>query len=113
MSKVNANEREFMSQVVAWLNEAISQGTYPFDVASSESSLKVSSTTTNFPDIQIWFNRASGVGFCGWELKTPETPADDKTLLENAASKATSMNADYFVTWNMRDAIIWRTPKKN
>ena len=113
MPNVNANEREFMSQVISWLNEVISYGSYPFDIASSETSVKVSSTTTNFPDIQIWLNRASGVGFCGWELKTPETPADDKTLLENAASKAMSMNADYFVTWNMRDAIIWRTPKRN
>lgn len=113
MPNVNANEREFMGQVVTWLNEAISQGAYAFDVVSSESSLKVSSTTTNFPDIQIWLNRASGVGFCGWELKTPDTQADDKTLLENATRKAMSMNADYFVTWNMRDAIIWRTPNRN
>ncbi|MCR4293798.1 MAG: N-6 DNA methylase [Candidatus Kuenenia sp.] len=102
-----------MSQVISWLNAVISYGSYPFDIASSETSVKVSSTTTNFPDIQIWLNRASSIGFCGWELKTPETPADDKTLLENAASKAMSMNADYFVTWNMRDAIIWRTPKRN
>ena len=113
MPNVNANEREFMSQVISWLNEVISYGSYPFDIASSETSVKVSSTTTNFPDIQIWLNRASGVGFCGWELKTPDTSADDKTLLENAARKAMSMNADYFVTWNMRDAIIWRTPKRN
>ena len=113
MPNVNANEREFMSQVISWLNEVISYGSYPFDIASSETSVKISSSTTNFPDIQIWVNRASGVGFCGWELKTPDTPADDKTLLENASRKAMSMNADYFVTWNMRDAIIRRTPKRN
>ena len=110
MPTVNANEDEFKGQVITWLDEAISQGSYSFDVASSEASLKVSSTTTNFPDIQIWLNRASGMGFCGWELKTPDTRADDKTFLENAARKAMSMNANYFVTWNMRDAIIWRTP---
>lgn len=110
MSKVKANEREFTGQVVSWLNEALTQGSYPFDIASSEASLKVSSTKTNFPDIQIWLNRKAGQGFCGWELKTPDTPADDKAMLDNAATKARAMNADYFVTWNMRDAIIWRTP---
>ena len=110
MSTVKANEREFSGQVVTWLNEAISQGSYPFEIASSEASLKVSSTETNFPDIQIWLNRKAGVSSCGWELKMPDTPADDKTLLENAAKKARAMKADYFVTWNMRDAIIWRTP---
>ncbi len=113
MPTVKANEREFMSQVVAWLNEAISQGTYPFEIATSEASLKISSSKTNYPDIQIWLNRASGTGFCGWELKTPVTPADDKTLLEDATRKARAMHADYFVTWNMRDAIIWRTPNLN
>lgn len=110
MTTVKANEREFMSQVISWLNEAISQGSYPFEIASSEASLKVSSKGTNFPDIQIWLSRESGMGFCGWELKTPDTPADDKALLENAAQKARAMNADYFVTWNMRDAVIWRAP---
>ncbi|MBI3814939.1 MAG: hypothetical protein HY279_10825, partial [Nitrospinae bacterium] len=99
-----------MSQVISWLNEAISQGSYPFEIASSEASLAVSSGETNFPDIQIWLSRKSGMGFCGWELKTPDTPADDNALLENAAQKARAMNADYFVTWNMKDAVIWRTP---
>ncbi|MBI5186947.1 MAG: hypothetical protein HZA01_14650, partial [Nitrospinae bacterium] len=94
MSDVKANEREFMGQAVSWLNEAISKGSCPFEVASSEASLKVSSQKTNFPDIQIWLNRPAGSGFCGWELKTPATPADEKTLLEDAARKARAMNAD-------------------
>ncbi|MBI3753161.1 MAG: N-6 DNA methylase, partial [Deltaproteobacteria bacterium] len=110
MSTIKANEREFMSQVNIWLNEAISHGAYPFEAVSSEASLKTSAKTTNFPDIQIWLSRKSGTGFCGWELKTPTTPVDDKALLEDAANKARAMNADYFVTWNMRNAVIWRTP---
>ncbi len=31
-----ANEREFMSQVTSWLNEFLSSGTYPFEIASSD-----------------------------------------------------------------------------
>lgn len=58
-------------------------------------------------------NRATKQGFCGWELKPPSIPADDPALLENAAGKARAMGADYFITWNMRNAILWRTPQDN
>jgi len=111
MSTVKANEREFMSQVISWLNEFFGAGTYPFELASSEPSIKVSDKKTKFPDVQIWLNRSAQQGFCGWELKTPVTPVDDSELLEGAAEKARAMNADYFVTWNMRDSVIWRTPR--
>ena len=110
MIDVRANEREFMSQVISWLNEIFATGNYPFEVASSDPSIKVSDKKTKFPDVQIWLNRKAGQGFCGWELKTPVTPVDAPELLENASEKAQAMHADYFVTWNMRDAVIWRTP---
>lgn len=113
MPTVKANEREFMSQVISWLNEFLSSGTYPFETASSDPSIKMSGEKTKFPDVQIWLNRLAKQGFCGWELKTPATAVDDSDLLENAAEKATAMSADYFVTWNMRDAVIWRTPLPN
>ena len=38
MPDVKANEREFTGQVLIWLNEAISHGTYPFEIASQETS---------------------------------------------------------------------------
>ncbi|MCX5718069.1 MAG: N-6 DNA methylase, partial [Nitrospirae bacterium] len=99
-----------MSQVTSWLNEFLKAGSYPFEVASSDPSVKVESKKTKFPDVQIWLNRKANQGFCGWELKTPTTAVDDHELLSNAAEKARAMLADYFVTWNMRDAVIWRTP---
>jgi len=111
MTKVKSNEDEFKSQVISWLNEFLKLGTYPFEVASAEPSIKVQEKKTRFPDVQIWLNRKAQQGFCGWELKTPTTPVDDQELLENAAEKARAMHADYFVTWNMREAVIWRTPQ--
>lgn len=111
MAEIKSNEREFMGQVVSWLNEILKSGSYPFETASSETSVKVEEKKTKFPDVQIWINRQAGSGFCGWELKTPLTPVDDPETLENAAEKARAMRADYFVTWNMRDAVIWRTPQ--
>jgi type I restriction enzyme M protein len=110
MPTVKSNEKEFMSQVISWLNEFLSAGTYPFELASSDPSIKISEKKTRFPDVQIWLNRKAEQGFCGWELKTPATAVDDPELLKNAAEKARAMNADYFVTWNMKDSIIWRTP---
>ncbi len=110
MGKIQSNEREFNSQVIVWLNEFISGGSYPFDNVTGETSIKVAGETTKFPDVQVWLNRAAKQGFCGWELKPPSIPVDDPTLLENAAAKARAMNADHFVTWNMRNAILWRTP---
>jgi hypothetical protein len=110
ITDVRANEREFMSQVISWLNEFFQQGNYPFEVASSDPSIKLSDGKTRFPDVQIWLNRKAEQGFCGWELKTPVTSVDDSELLDRAAEKAQAMHADYFVTWNMRDAAIWRTP---
>jgi type I restriction enzyme M protein len=110
MTDVKANEREFMSQVISWLNEFCQKGNYPFEVISSEPSIKLLDEKTGFPDVQIWLNRKAGQGFCGWELKTPVTPVDNSELLDRASEKAQAMHANFFVTWNMRDAIIWRTP---
>jgi type I restriction-modification system DNA methylase subunit len=110
MAETKSNEREFTGQVVSWFNEYLRDGNYPFKIVSSEPSIKTDEKKTRFPDVQVWINRQAGMGFCGIELKTPETPVDDLDLLENAAEKARAMHADYFVTWNMRDAIIWRTP---
>ncbi|HHT9120556.1 MAG TPA: HsdM family class I SAM-dependent methyltransferase [Candidatus Hypogeohydataceae bacterium YC41] len=101
-----------MSQVTSWLNEFIAHGSYPFEVVSSDPSIKISEEKTRFPDVQVWLNRRAGQGFCGWELKTPETPSDEPKLLQEAAEKARAMEANYFVTWNMRDAVIWRTPRE-
>jgi len=112
MTNVKANEREFMSLVISWLNNFMATGSYPFEMASADPSIKVSEKETNFPDVQIWLNRQAGHGFCGWELKTPATPVDDQELLEKAAKKARAMHADFFVTWNMYNSIIWRTPRE-
>ncbi|MCG6551883.1 MAG: N-6 DNA methylase [Candidatus Magnetominusculus sp. LBB02] len=110
MSDIKSNEREFQGQVISWLNEFLKDGGYPFEIATSETSVKVAENETNFPDVGLWVNRQANQGFCGWELKTPATPVDDKELLAAASKKARAMRADYFVTCNMRDAVIWRTP---
>jgi len=110
MAEIKATEPEFNTVLVGWLNEFIDNGGYPFDRATGQTSIKTAGET-KFPDVQIWLNRAAKQGFCGWELKPPAIAADDAALLENAAAKARTMSADHFITWNMRNAILWRTPQ--
>jgi len=110
MVDIKTTENEFRGLVIHWLNELFEKGSYPFEYATSDPSIKVEEGKTRYPDVQIWFNRKAEQGFCGWELKTVATPVDDPELLENAAEKARAMHADFFVTWNMREAVIWRTP---
>jgi len=112
LTGIKSNEREFNSQVITWLNEFIGSGTYPFEVATSDPSIKSYKETTRFPDVAIWLNREAKLSYCFWELKTPATAVDDKKLLDASVAKARRIKADYFVTWNMRDAVIWRTPLK-
>lgn len=106
MAVIRATENEFRSQVISWLNRFFEQGGYPFELATGDPSIS-DAEGQGFPDVQLWINRQAGEGFCGWELKPPKIKADDKTLIDNAIEKADRMNARYFVTWNMRDAIIW------
>lgn len=110
MSNFKTTEGEFRSQVSNWLNEYMKESSCPFELATSDPSLKVSQDETRFPDIELWLNRKAEQGFCSIELKTPSTPADEEKLLEETVKKARAMKAPYFVTWNMRDTIIWETP---
>lgn len=105
-SSIRSSENEFRSQVISWLNAAINRGGYPFELASADPSL-ATTQGTRFPDIEIWINREAHEGFCGWELKQPTIAVDDKEMIKNAIEKAAHMRACYFVTWNMRDAVIW------
>jgi hypothetical protein len=109
MADLRANEREFASKVYQWMDAAFSRGSHPFESVSGETSVPIGKKTL-FLDGAIWLNRAVNLAFCNFELKTPETDVRDSELLRNAAEKARALRSDYFVTWNMRETIIWRVP---
>jgi len=44
-------------------------------------------------------------------VTVPSRAADDNALLEFVVRRARAYKAPYFVTWTLRDAILWRTPK--
>ncbi len=55
----------------------------------------------------LFIDKISGIVFNGWELKFPDTPADDSEMLLNALEKAEKLRSNSFVTWNGTEAFIW------
>lgn len=108
MENFKRNERDWAGQLISWLKEAISKGKTTFEDATNDTSVKLSSGRTKFPDILLFSNKISGIIFNGWELKFPDTAVDDIVMLENALEKAQRLQSDSFVTWNGAEAIIWK-----
>ena len=102
------NERAWAGQIISWIKQAINEGTTIFQDATNDEGIKVASGRTKFPDVLLFVDKVSGVVFNGWELKFPDTEADDTEMLENALEKAERLKSDSFVTWNGTEAIIWQ-----
>lgn len=102
------NERAWAGQLIAWIQEAIAKGTTIFQHASNDEGIKVASGRTKFPDILLFTDKISGIVFNGWELKFPDTAADNREMLENALEKAERLKSNSFVTWNGSEAIVWQ-----
>lgn len=102
------NERAWAGQLIAWIQEAIVNGTTVFQHASNDEGIKVASGRTKFPDVLLFTDKVSGIVFNGWELKFPDTAADDHEMLVNALEKAERLKSNSLVTWNGAEAIIWQ-----
>lgn len=107
------NERAWAGQIISWIKQSINDGTTIFQDATNDEGLKVASGRTKFPDVLLFVDKVSGIVFNGWELKFPDTPADDSEMLENALEKAERLKSDSFVTWNGTEAIIWKINDDN
>ena len=107
------NERVWAGQIISWIKQSINDGTTLFQEATNDEGLKVASGRTKFPDVLLFIDKISGVVFNGWELKFPDTEADNTEMLENALEKAERLQSDSFVTWNGTEAIIWKINDDN
>lgn len=107
------NERAWAGQIISWIKQSIIDGTTLFQDATNDEGLKVASGRTKFPDVLLFTDKVSGIVFNGWELKFPDTPADDPEMLENALEKAERLQSNSFVTWNGAEAIIWKISDDN
>lgn len=102
------NERAWAGQLISWLQEEIREGRTIFQDATNDAGIKLASGKTKFPDVLLFTDKVSGIIFNGWELKFPDTEADDREMLLNALEKAERIKSNSFVTWNGSEAIIWR-----
>ncbi|OCX54181.1 N-6 DNA methylase [Mucilaginibacter sp. PPCGB 2223] len=107
------NERAWAGQLISWIEIAISEGRTIFEGATNDMGIKLASGVTKFPDILLFSDKTSGLIFNGWELKYPDTAVDDQIMLINALEKAERLRSGSFVTWNGREAIIWKINSDN
>lgn len=106
--EIKRNERDWAGQLISWIKSSIDNKTTVFQDATNDTSVRMESGRTKFPDILLFTDKTSGVIFNGWELKFPDTAVDDYTMIENALEKAKKIRSDSFVTWNGAEAIIWK-----
>ncbi|HEC67396.1 MAG TPA: SAM-dependent DNA methyltransferase [Candidatus Desulfofervidus auxilii] len=50
--------------------------------------------------------------FCLIEIFNPQIPPEHPLYLERTVDKVRQINSPFFITWNLKDTILWRTPKK-
>jgi len=101
------NERSWAGHIISWIKESINNGATIFQEATNDEGLKVTDGKTRFPDVLVFIDKTAGIVFNGWELKFPDTLADNEEMLINALEKAKFLKSDSFVTWNANQAIIW------
>jgi hypothetical protein len=102
------NERAWAGQLISWIQEEIREDRTIFQDATNDAGIKLESGKTKFPDVLLFTDKVSGIIFNGWELKFPDTEADDKEMLLNALEKAERIKSNSFVTWNGAEAFIWK-----
>ena len=104
---IKRNERDWAGQLISWIKSAIEHKSTIFQDVTNDTSVKMKSGKTLFPDILLFVDKISGIVFNGWELKFPDTAVDDEEMLQNALEKAKNLQSDSFVTWNGAEAVIW------
>lgn len=110
-SGTKTNEREFASQVSLWLTELIRSRGCDLELATCETGIKGLSST-RFGDIVVWQSRAANRAVALVELKTPEDSPYDLAELAKYQEKASQLGVPVIVTWNMREAVVWRLPAR-
>ncbi|MBN2380639.1 SAM-dependent DNA methyltransferase [candidate division WOR-3 bacterium] len=101
------NERSFQIKLIGWLNEILITAKHVVNEAGGEKGVKVGEKKTNFPDVILWLNKAQETAVATIELKDTNTSVDDTKLISNGVPKAKALKAKYFLTWNVRDTILW------
>ena len=108
MARIEYDERWAQGKILLWLNEAIRQGRYPFEVAEQEVKIKTPKGLRRYPDIVVWYKKPDKIA-CIVELKQPLVDIYNDELVYAALEKASWVGAPFFATWNINKFVLWET----
>lgn len=106
------NERQWQGRVLQWASELLKNNPdLPFSKVDQEFEVLVAGKTRRFNDLTLFDKQGKPV--CVFELKLPDK-SDGRSprylpVVTKTHETADAMGADYFVTWNVNSAVLWKT----
>ena len=106
------NERQFQGRVLQWTSELLKKyPDLPFSKVEQEFEVLVDGKTRRFNDLTLFDKQGNPI--CVFELKLPDR-SDGRSprylpVVTKTHDTADAMGADYFVTWNVNSAVLWKT----
>jgi len=106
------NERQWQGRVLQWTSELLKNSPdLPFSKVDQEFEVLVAGKTRRFNDLTLFDKHGKPV--CVFELKLPDK-SDGRSprylpVVSKTHETADAMGADYFVTWNVNSAVLWKT----
>ncbi|MEA1972718.1 MAG: N-6 DNA methylase, partial [Candidatus Cloacimonadota bacterium] len=104
MSKVTYNERSWAIDTISEITLYASANSRSIKGAGGESTINTGKKRY-FPDVLLL--GGSEDILMGWELKMPDTKINDAELISNASKKATILQKDSFILWNVKSAVLY------
>lgn len=106
MAIIRYNERSWAIDVITEINLYLHNRDWYIKEAGGENTIN-SEGISLFPDVLLFHDRARDIIIHGWELKMPDTDINDRTLINNAIKKASILQRDSFLLWNVRSAVLY------
>ena len=106
------NERQWQGRILQWISELLKNyPDLPFSKVDQEFEVLVAGKTRRFNDLTLFDKQGKPV--CVFELKLPDK-SDGRSprylpVVTKTHETADAMGADYFVTWNVNSAVLWKT----
>jgi len=106
------NERQWQGRVLQWIGELLKKyPDLPFSKVDQEFEVLVNGKKRQFNDLTLFDKQ--GKPICVFEIKLPDK-SDGRSprylpVVTKTYNSADSLGAEYFVTWNVNSAVLWKT----
>jgi len=106
------NERQWQGRVLQWTSELLKKyPDLPFSKVDQEFEVTVHGKARQFNDLTLFDKQNKPI--CVFELKLPDR-SDGRSprylpVVTKTYNSADSVGAEYFVTWNVNSAVLWKT----